>query len=299
LFESDDRGRAGAHLPFRSEAAMIDHFHFSLGSFHCTSLLDGCYTYPVRNIYASPPIAEVEEALRARGLPLETVTTPYTYLAVDSGAQRVMVDVGAGSLGDSTGRLMESIAAAQIDPLAIDTVVISHAHPDHIGGMLNAQGQLNFPNAQYFIYQEEWDFWFSAGAASRVPPIFIQFAHRALEAIREQVVLVSGDCEIRPGVRMLPAPGHTPGHAGVCFTSGGSTLAYIADTVIQPLHLEQPGWLSIYDILPDQAARSKHQVFDQAAAENWLVLGQHFSPFPSLGRVTKRETGWKWTPEIL
>ena len=102
--------------------------------------------------------------------------------------------------------------------------------------------------------------------------------------------------EIVPGIRGLPAPGHTPGHMVVEITSGDQQLFYIGDTVIYPLHLEHPDWLPIYDILPDQAALSKHAIFDQAARTGAWVVGQHFPPFPSLGHITKKEDGWQWQP---
>ncbi len=275
---------------------MSIYFPFHLGTFHCASLLDGQMSYPLRNIYANVAQEEIEAVLRAQGLPVDMVTTPYSYLFVNTAINKVMVDVGAGDFAPTTGRLMESLRAADIPAETVDTVIISHAHPDHIGGMLDEQGRLNFPNARYYIMKDEWNFWFSEDAAAKTPTHFIHIARRNLAPLKERVVLVEGDCEILPGVRMIPAPGHTPGHAVVSFHSAGETLTYIADTVIQPLHLAQPGWLPVYDILPEKAAQSKRQVFDQAAAEQSLVLGQHFPPFPSLGRVSKQDSGWHWEP---
>jgi glyoxylase-like metal-dependent hydrolase (beta-lactamase superfamily II) len=108
--------------------------------------------------------------------------------------------------------------------------------------------------------------------------------------------LVDQEGEVLPGVGMIAAPGHTPGHVVVAVSSGDELLLYVGDTVLHPLHLEHPGWLPIYDILPEQAAESKRRIFDLAADSKALVLGQHFPPFPSLGYVTKLGKGWTWQP---
>ena len=122
--------------------------------------------------------------------------------------------------------------------------------------------------------------------------VFItQDADRAQPAMAEFI-----EEEILPGVSVLFAPGHTPGHMAVSFTSDGERLLYSGDTVLHPLHLEHPDWLPVYDILPEPAAASKKRIFDWAASTQSWVLGQHFPPFPNLGQVVKKEIGWEWQP---
>ena len=193
-----------------------------------------------------------------------------------------------------------SMGSAGVSPAQIDTVIITHAHPDHIGGTLDSAGQPLCPNAFYYIAQEEWDFWFSELSMVRAPERFVSVARQNLESIQDRVIRLEGGSEILPGIRAIPAPGHTPGHMVVEISSGTDLLLCIGDTVLHPLHLEHPDWLPIYDLVPESAAVSKSRILDLAAAQNALVMGQHFPPFPSLGTVFKNGKGWKWQPvEIM
>lgn len=271
-------------------------YRFRLGDFECVCLSDGDFDYELKSLFANVPIEQVQEALRQRNLPIDHITTPYTYLYVNTDEHRVLVDMGAGDLAPSTGKLLQSMKAAAIEPAEIDTVVITHAHPDHIGGTLDDEGKPIYPNARYYISKDEWMFWFGEAALGKAPEWFVTLARGKLEPIREQVNLVEGTSETVPSVRALPAPGHTPGHMVVEISSADQLLLYIGDAVIHPLHLEHPDWLPIYDIAPEQAALSKRAIFDRAAQEKALVVGQHFPPFPSLGYVVKKGEGWQWQP---
>jgi glyoxylase-like metal-dependent hydrolase (beta-lactamase superfamily II) len=271
-------------------------FRFKLGDFDCVSLSDGSVDYPIKNFFANVPVDEVKEALRRRGLPIDYVTTPYTYLYVDTGEHRALVDMGAGTLGPRTGQLPHSMQAAGIDPAEIDMVLITHAHPDHVGGTLDKQGKLVYANARYYIWKEEWEFWFSERAEAKTPGHFVTCARDNLEPLRNRVTFLDREGEVVPGISVLAAPGHTPGHLVVSVSSSGERLLYIGDTVLYPLHLEHPDWLPIYDIVPGLAGPSKQRIFDLATEEGTWVIGQHFPPFPSLGHVVKRGAGWEWRP---
>lgn len=272
------------------------HYRFRVGQFECVSLSDGGHTYPLENFFANIPIEHVQEALRQRNLPTTGIWTPYTYLFVNTGEHRVLVDMGAGPLLETTGRLLHSMSTAGIEPAAIDSVFITHAHPDHIGGMLDESGNLVYANAHYFIWKDEWQFWFSGSASEKAKEWFATFARKHLKPVQDRVNLIADESDILPGIHVLAAPGHTPGHMVVSFSSRGEQLLYIGDSVLHPLHLENPNWLPIYDILPEKAAASKRRIFDYAADKQAWVIGQHFPPFPSLGHVVKQGDAWRWQP---
>lgn len=273
-----------------------DYYRFQLGESECVSLCDGSVDYELESMVTNAPRSDVVAALRAHGLPTQIITTPYAYLCVDAGEHKVLVDMGAGDLAPTTGRLLESMHNAGTTPADIDAVFITHAHPDHVGGALNAEGEPVFANANYFICKAEWDFWFSDEAMVRPGEWFADYARRNLAPLKEKMVLLEREDEILPGVSVLFAPGHTPGHMVVSFASDGGRLLCTGDTVLHPLHLDHPDWLPTFDILPEPAAASKQRIFDLAASTGSLVLGQHFPPFPNLGHVAKKEIGWEWQP---
>lgn len=277
-------------------------YKFAVGSFECTCLSDGEHEYTLAETFSNAPVEEVRRRLRKMRLPEDRVVTPYTYLHVETGGREILVDTGAGRLFPSTGRLLESMAAAEIDPRAIDTVIITHAHPDHIGGILREDGAPAFPNATCVISKREWDFWHSDGERERTASerrMFFDFARSRLDPLRERMRILELDREelpLFPGVGLKSAPGHTPGHMIVELSSGSESLLYIGDTVILPIHLQEPSWHPIYDIDVAAAEASKRFVFDRAADRGSWVVGQHFPPFPSLGHVARNGAGWVWRP---
>jgi len=274
----------------------IEHYRFQLGSYECVSLYDGFNDYKLEQMFTNVPGPDVEIALQAQGFSQSAVTTPFTFLYVNTGKHRILVDIGAGDLLPTTGKLLQNMLNGEITPESIDSIFITHAHPDHIGGVLDDAGKPIFANATYYICRVEWDFWFSEQAASQGWEWMADFAREKLTPIKDKTVMLDQEAEILPGVSVLFTPGHTPGHMVVSFSSQGERLLYTGDTVLHPLHLEHPDWLPVFDILRELAAASKSRIFDLAASTQCWVMGQQFPPFPSLGHVVKQKIGWEWQP---
>ncbi len=283
-------------------------FRFKIGDFQCFSVADGNLNYPLDSFFRNAPRTQLEEELREMGLPTTQVATPYTLLYVNTGNHRVMVDTGAGNLGEHaanmfpnldhstsvTGKLIPNLRAAGIEPEDVDTVLITHAHPDHVAGTL-IEGKLAFANAQYFVPRMEYEFWMS-DAATQAPPVFVSIARENLEAMRERMTLIDDGTEIVPGICAVATPGHTPGHTAFSIVSKGEELIHISDVALYPLHIQHPDWAPAFDMNVEQALATKRRIMQRAADTSALVFAHHFPPFPNVGHVVKQGEGWQWQP---
>jgi glyoxylase-like metal-dependent hydrolase (beta-lactamase superfamily II) len=283
-------------------------YRFKVGDFECLAVSDGSLTYappqfppPEAFLFSNAPGESLASVRRRFNLPTPWTewVSSYTCLAVRAGKNLVLVDTGAGSLAPTTGQLIPNLRTAGIAPVDIDTVVITHGHPDHLGGNLAVDGRPAFPKARYVISKVEWDFWTSSQAEQKIGEhsraILVGIARRNLLPIKDRLHLVDGEAEIVPGIRAIPAAGHTPGLIALAVSSKKERLLCISDVVLHPVHLEMPEWVAALDIPPEAQAGTRRKILNMASDAKDLVMAFHF-PFPGLGRVVPKGKGWQWQP---
>jgi glyoxylase-like metal-dependent hydrolase (beta-lactamase superfamily II) len=275
-------------------------YRFQLGNFECLCISDGSHDYELSRLFSNVPEKEVQAEFRRRNLPVDYVRSPYTCMFVNTGEHRVLVDTGAGhrySDSDQAGHLLQNMIRSGVKPDDVDTLIITHAHPDHVGALLDDEKRPVFTRARHLIPKKDWDFWFSENAYSLAPKRHILFARETLEPLQHQIELLDfeQDTEIMPGVQAIAAPGHVPGQISVSFTSKNEQLINISDLVVHPIHLEHPDWVGP-DYMPEEAAKSRRRILDRISDKETLVFAHHFPPFPNLGYIVKAGEGWQWRP---
>jgi glyoxylase-like metal-dependent hydrolase (beta-lactamase superfamily II) len=281
-------------------------FHFQLGAFRCMVVNDGnvAYSDPAQIFFVNAPKDRLKKVLRDYNLDitkLKEYVSPYQSLLINTDQQLVLVDTGAGDMEPTTGKLILNLRAEGIAPEDIDTVILTHAHADHIGGNIDREGKPAFRNASYIMWKNEWDFWISKPKLAALDisesdkEWTIKYARDHLLPIQDQLDLVDHETEIAPGIWVVAAFGHTPGHMAVYIISDNKQLLCISDAVIHQIHLEQPEWYTSVDLAPEQVITTRRQLLDRATTEKALVHAFHF-PFPGLGYVIQKGDGWQWQP---
>jgi glyoxylase-like metal-dependent hydrolase (beta-lactamase superfamily II) len=282
-------------------------YRFKIGDFQATVISDGYGPIPIRPIFVmNASEAELAAALKANFMqPVIQVTN--NILAVDTGRERILVDSGFGetrgpSFGSFPG-LEANLRRAGIAPETIDLVVTSHGHLDHIGGFVKKSGALTFPKAQFVFVEPEWNYWTGSRYESEVnsSPMPDQFKKATIGAARDNLPpvadrsrLVKQGGEITTGVHYIAAPGHSPSHAAILFSSGNEQFLHMGDIAHNPVtSLQHPDWTPIFDYDPAQAIASRKAILDRVATDRIMAMGYHF-PFPAIGHVVRRDAAYHW-----
>jgi len=269
---------------------------FRIGQIKCAVLHDNLFTYQAKDFFTNADPTDVEKALKGYRQ-TTSIASPFVALLLETDSRKILVDTGAGSAAApnlADGKLLALLKQEGIRPEAITDVVITHFHPDHIGGIFNEKGQLNFPNALFHYHATEWDYWHTS-KSDHQPSQFKYFIEKNITKLKDKnVQLIKGDMqEILPGVTSVIADGHTPGQVALQIDSEGQSLLYISDAFLHPLHIENLHWQTSYDLEHEKARQTRIKLLEMAYKESMLVQAFHFD-FPGLGHVDKMGDRWIW-----
>jgi glyoxylase-like metal-dependent hydrolase (beta-lactamase superfamily II) len=274
-------------------------YRHKLGSFEVTVLSDG--NLPFDADLFSGDKERAQQLLDKAYFPRKATTSVNTWL-VNTGKHVVLVDTGASShFGPTLGRLPKHLADAGVSPDQIDIIVITHMHPDHVPGLVDADKKVLFKNAVLHVGDEEYAFWTSDEVYSKVLDDvkgFFDLARMATKPYEDagKLQTYKDGASIISGITAMAARGHTPGHSMVHLSSNGSDLLLWGDIVHNAvLQFPEPDRSIVYDADPAMAIASRKRVFDMVANDGLLFAGAHL-PFPGLGRANKAQTGYTYVP---
>ncbi|HEY2134848.1 MAG TPA: MBL fold metallo-hydrolase [Xanthobacteraceae bacterium] len=289
-------------------------YRYKVGSTEITVVTDGANRLPVTDEFVTNvKKEEVNAALAEAFMEPGVFVGPYNPIVINTGQKLAVVDTGTGEAAfknskGQTGQFLANLAAAGIDPKAVDTVIISHYHGDHINGLLKADNSLAFPNAEILVPATEHQYWMDdaemgRSATKRIADNFKNVRRVISGEVLKRLRTYEADKEVISGVTAVSTPGHTPGHMSHVVASGAASVYVQADVTHAPyLFARHPGWHAFYDHLPEQAEATRRKVYDMLAAERMTVQGFHY-PFPSVAHVEKTATGYReipvlWNPVI-
>jgi glyoxylase-like metal-dependent hydrolase (beta-lactamase superfamily II) len=289
-------GQHSATQPFRK---------YKVGDIEVFSLIDGMRDVPLREGMIRNVTADrSKDALRAAGLPDTHSPLVFTAMAVKVGSQLALIDSGTGGhpiYGEGNGKLLQSMAAAGLDPKAVKTILISHLHGDHIYGLMNHETNAQvFPEAEIVVPATELQWWTRPGVESiDLGPTRKGLAQRigVTLATWKNVRPFGGEPELLPGVHAIRAPGHSPGHVAYLITSGDKQFLISADVSVLALRIStNPEWQQAIDQDPQMAVETRKKIFDRAVADKLTISGTHWL-MPNVGTLSKDGNGYVFAAE--
>lgn len=273
-----------------------------LGQFEVTALYDGAIELDTKLLKNASP-SDLQRLLSRMFVGNPKMQTAVNAYLINTGSHLVLVDAGAAKLfGPSLGYVLQNMKFAGYEPSQVDTVVITHLHADHMGGLNDASGKPLFTNAKVFVSKADHDFWLSEKIATGVPkemqPFFKMardtaapyLASKQWNTFSEGMVLV-------PGILAVKANGHTPGHTAYAVESDGRKLLIWGDLVhAHAVQFAKPGVSIEFDTDPKQAIATRRSIMKSMAASKSLVAGMHL-PFPGIGHVrADNKDSYSWVP---
>ncbi|WEX79206.1 MBL fold metallo-hydrolase [Sinorhizobium numidicum] len=275
------------------------YYRIMLGDFEITALSDGTVKFPVESFYVGPK--DEIAALLNKAFLESPVELSINAFLVNTNDRLVLIDSGSGGFfGPTLGKLVPNLVAAGYQPEQIDDVILTHAHVDHLGGLVAGE-KIVFPNATVHLNQRDADFWLSSAnrdAAPEAKKDFFSMAVQALAPYRDagRLKTFADGTEPVPGFKTILRAGHTPGHSAVAIESKGQKLVFWGDiTHGDVVQFDEPDVTIGFDEDPAAAASARDAAFAEAVKEGYLVAGAH-TRFPGIGHVGTDSDNFDWVP---
>jgi glyoxylase-like metal-dependent hydrolase (beta-lactamase superfamily II) len=294
--------------PFaRAEAPKVQtqvpgYYRMQLGQFEITALYDGAIELDTKLLKNAKP-ADLNRLLSRMFVGNPKMQTAVNAYLINTGAHLVLVDAGAAKMfGPTLGYVLQNMKAAGYEPAQVDTVIITHLHGDHIGGLIDAKSQPLFPKATVWVSKADSDFWLSQKAADAAPEKMQPFFKMARDIAASYLATgqwktFSEGSTLVPGIRAVKANGHTPGHTAYAVESEEQKLLIWGDLVhAHAVQFARPGVSIEFDVDRKQAVATRRSIMKAMAASKSLVAGMHL-PFPGIGHVRSDGKGsYTWVP---
>lgn len=297
LIQSVPAGLVAATLPLPVWSATT----MSLGSMQIDVLSDGNLVLPGSTNVDDLHADELSTIMQKYDISSEQRTPDCNVTLIRDGERVILIDVGSGpEFMASAGRLQDALAAIDVDPYDVTHVVFTHAHPDHLWGLLDDFEDPAFPNATYLIGKSEWDYWIDPETVNTIGEARTTFAvgaRRRLALIEDNITFFKDGEEILPGIAARATFGHTPGHMAFHIAQGSNNLMVLGDCVgNHHVAFERPEWRAGSDQDGDLGAATRVALLDQLASEHMSIIGYHM-PYPGIGRAEKRGDGFIFVAE--
>ena len=243
--------------------------HFSVGDIKCAVFSDGKLVDPEN-------------------------TFDLNCLYIEAGGRKILVDNGCGPLVTATaGKLVENMEAEGLETADITDIIFTHGHIDHVSGTCDVKGKPVFPNARYIITKKEWEYIKAPPGKNQTQNVFYESARKYLPPLHGRFDLVDDGFEVLPGIKLVPAHGHTPGNSMVAIKRGGERLLCIGDIIHMTRELTEPRLCASFDVSPAEALKTRTKILSQAAKEGAFIFACHFD-FPGLGHIREKKSVLAW-----
>lgn len=271
------------------------HNNLQLGNVQIDMLSDGYLVLPPEFSLGDVPPEELPALMARHNLSLDGLEPPCNLTLLRDGPRKVLFDIGAGpDFMNTVGQMPDALDTLGLAPEQITHLVITHAHPDHLWGLLDDFDEPFLPNAQVLMGRREWDYWMDPDTLETIGverQSFVVGAQRRLVEIADKVELFDDDAEILPGLRAVETPGHTPGHMAFVVEAGSAGLMILGDAIGNDhVALERPGLPTSSDQDPATGAATRLALLDRVVAEGMPVAGFHFRG-GGLGRIERLSEG--------